>query len=154
MIVSKQVFDLKTFGEVWIGREFTPSPAFTDMPAALAYFGNDEAKVLAALTALKTQAETKAAEDAPLSEFHTFELDADGEITDKLNGLADITPVNEKLVNDLILNIAKQHFGFAKNLGVDAKRKAKADALTFVQGQEPLKAYLTIMSQTAPATTT
>lgn len=148
MIVKKTVFDLKTFGDVTIGLEFTPTPAFSTIADAMAFFGNDEAKVLAALNEVKVSTEVEAAKNTPISQWHTFEDDEET----KLNGPADIESVNEKLVNDLVLNIAKQHFGFAKNLSVEAKRKAKTDALTFVQGQPALKAYLTVMSQ-APQVT-
>lgn len=151
MIVTKTVFDLNTFGYVQLGKEFEPSPDFTSLAAALSFYGNDEAKVLAALNQDKVSRETKLAEDAPISEFHTYAVDEEGEPTDKLNGLAgdSVTPVSEKLVNDLVLNIAKQHFGFAKGIGPDKKKEAKEKALTFVQGQPALKSYLQLMSGAA-----
>jgi len=150
MIVKKTVFDLKTFGDVTIGLDFTPTPAFSTIADAMAFFGNDETKVLAALNEVKVSAEVAKAKNTPIAEWHTFEDDEET----ILNGPAEIESVNEKLVNDLVLNIAKQHFGFAKNLSVEAKRKAKEDALKFVQGQPALKAYLTVMSNApVPAAT-
>jgi len=145
MIITTKVFDLKTFADVTLGREFSPAPALTSMEEALAFFGNDEAKILAALNAEKLESEVKAAKNSA-EPWHSFVLDADGEPTETLNGVADIVPVNEKLVNDLVLNLAKQHFGFAKSASIEAKRAAKAKALAHVKTQPALVGYLTAMS--------
>lgn len=145
-IVSKTIFDLKTFGDVNIGIEFTPSPAFTSITEAMAFYGNDESKVLAALNADKFSVEREAIKNSPLSAWHTF---SDDEET-TLNGPADVVPVNEKLVNDLVLNIAKQHYGFVKGAGAEKNRAAKGKALMFISSTPELRGYLTIMSGAAP----
>lgn len=148
MIVKKTVFDLKSFAEVTIGIDFIPSPSFTALTEALTFYGNDETKILAALNQDKVAREIETAKSTPLASWHTF---ADDEET-TLNGPADVTPVNEKLVNDLVLNIAKQHYGFSKDLDIEKKRAAKALALEFVRNTPELRGYLTYMSAGPSAT--
>jgi hypothetical protein len=150
MIVRKRVFDLKSFDDVSLGLELTPTPAFTSLQEALAFYNNDESAVLKALNEDKLQREVEAAQDRPISDFRSFE---DEEET-KLNGPADILPVNEKLVSELVLNVAKNSFGFARGTGTEKNRAAKAAALEFIRKSDALKNYLVAMSTLGPASTT
>lgn len=142
MILRKLVFDLASFGDVALGREFNPSPAFTTMTEALAYYGNDESKVLAALNSDRVESEKSVALEAPISEWHPFNEDDETLSTEA----ASVQPANDKIVNDLVLNIAKQHFGFSKDAGKDAKRTAKEKAIEFVKGSPELRGALVVMS--------
>lgn len=142
MIVTKEVFDLKSFDYVKLGREFEPSPAITTMAEAMAFLGNDESKLINAIQKMKLEAEIKAAENSPISEFHSFE---DDECT-VLNGPADVEIVNQDLVNDLVLNLAKQQFGFAKSAKPEVKKAAKEAARKYVQSTPDLIGYLRVMS--------
>lgn len=141
-ILTKTVFDLKTFEDVKIGIEFIPSPAFTSLAEALSFYGNDEAKVLRALNEDKAEKERKATLAKPISEFHTF---ADDEET-TLNGPADVQVANDKMVNDLVLNLAKQHYGFSKDSTRDQKAAAKVKARDFIKANEGLRLALATMS--------
>jgi hypothetical protein len=149
MIVQSSIFDLNTFAEVKLGREFNPSPAFTSLQEAMAFYGNDEAKMLKALNDDKLAVEESAARKIPLTDDGWLVLDEEEKLTaEKFAG----TPVNEKVLNDLILNLAKQHFGFEKNISIEAKRIAKSKAIDFVKATPELIAYLKVMAIAPPAT--
>ena len=148
-IIEKSVFDLKSFDEVHVGIEWEPPAPFTTLNEALAYFGNDEAEVLKSLNRERVNAEEqKARENTPLEQWRSFEEDDKGNETGKLNGPADIQPANDRIVNDLVLNLAKQHFGFSKDISREAKQKAKQQAREFIKSNEQLKQALIVMSMT------
>lgn len=143
MILKKLVFDLKTFSDVRVGIEFTPSADFTTLAEALAFYGNDESAILKALNADKLETEkTEQEKTTPIDQWHSFE---DEEET-ILNGPADVQVGNDKMVNDLVLNLAKQHFGFSKDSTREEKRAAKAKAIAHIQENEVLRAALATMS--------
>ncbi|MDE2439345.1 MAG: hypothetical protein KGN01_08205 [Patescibacteria group bacterium] len=142
MILSKNVFDLNTFDTVKIGVEFTPPTAFSSMDEALAYYGNDESKILAALNDDRLAALKTAALDQPISAFHSF---ADDEET-TLNGPANVQPAHDDTVNNFVLNLAKQQFGFSKEMTREQKRAAKEKAVSFIKSNDAIKAGLVAMS--------
>lgn len=144
MLITKEVFDLNTFGDVKIGIDYTPAPAFTSIAEAMAFYGNDEAAVLKALNEDKLSKEVdRAKSSTPLDQWHTF---ADDEET-TLNGPANVAPVNQKIVGDLVLNIAKQHYGFSRGtVSKEANAAAKAKALEFIKANQALRGYLVAMS--------
>jgi hypothetical protein len=144
VILRKTVFDLKTFGDVTLGLHFSAPPAFSNMAEALAYYGNDEAKVLEALTAERTEREKIAAlESTPINEWHTFADEAETE----LNGKADVELADEKLVQGLVLKLAKQSFGFSKNATPEVKRAAKEKALQFIRESQEMRTAIVTMSR-------
>jgi hypothetical protein len=153
MILRRTVFDLGTFSDVNIGIEFTPSPAFGSLADALKFFGNDESAVLAALNGVKAENEEKETlATTPISEFRSF---ADEDETE-LNGPAEVQIADDKTVNDLILSLAKQHFGFEnprangtpteKAARKAANKAAKDKAMEFIKTNDALRQALVVMS--------
>jgi hypothetical protein len=143
MILSKTVFDLNTFEDVKIGIDYTPTPAFTSLEEAMSFFGNDETKVLEALNSIKTETEQREVlATTPLTEFHNFANEEETE----LNGPANVQVADDKTVNDLILSLAKQHYGFSKDASREEKQKAKTAAREFIKGNDALRNALVVMS--------
>jgi len=140
IIIQKTVFDLDTFNEVTLVKasEFTPAADTTEV---LARIGNDAVKMLALLNeGLKE--ETRRNLRAEVSGWHTYEKDAEGEDTEKVNGEFAGTVADMGSVNALRLNLAKTVFGLKKNMSVEEKRKAKESAMELIKNTPAIKAGL------------
>ncbi len=132
--VTSEFFDLVTFEDVRVVKEqaFTPAES-TD--AALAILGNDNARLLAVINkGLMAEAKTAMAQSA--DGWHTYNEDG------TVNGAYAGTPADSKKVGPFLLNIAKNVFGFGKDLSKEEKRKRKEMAADFVKGNEQMRAGL------------
>jgi hypothetical protein len=137
IVVSKSVFDLDTFADVTLVKpvDFT---AATSTEEALSRLGGDTAKLLSVINEGLLEVrkrEVKADASAWMQEVEnedgTTALEAfDGTIAD------------QKMVNNLVLNIAKSSFGYNKAAAAKdkaGKAKAKQAAMDFVSSNEVLK---------------
>lgn len=139
-IVTREVFDLDTFDEVKLGKEYEFTPV-TTIEEALAALGNDSAKLLEVLNdgmREEMRSQVRATSDG----WRTFALDNDGEPTEDLNGEFAGTPADMKSVNALVLTLAKTVFGFSKELTKEQKRAAKESAKEMVKSNDAIKAGL------------
>ena len=143
-ILTKNVFDLATFDNVKVGIEFTPTPALSTMQDALAYLGNDESKIVAAINKLKVEGEEKAALDQPISAFHSFVDDEDE--SKGLNGPANVVEAHEDTVNTAVLNIAKQVYGYQRGLGSEHNKAARQKAIDYIRANPAVKDGLAALS--------
>lgn len=148
--VRKTQFDLAQFDDVTLVKQGTFEPVSVENATteALQRLGGDSAKLAEVLNAgLKSMAMQTLRESA--DGWHTFELDSEGEPTDKVNGpfagqLADI-----KVVNGLVLSLSKSVFGFNKDMSKDQKRAAKEQAKEFIKSNPAIREGL---AKTAVAT--
>lgn len=135
--VRKSVFDLDTFADVTLVKPVTFDPA-TSIEESLKRLGGDHSKLLSVINEglLEVRKREVRSDDSPWmqeteAEDGTVALEAfDGTIAD------------QKMVNNLVLNIAKSSFGYNKAAAAKdkaAKQKAKQAAMDFVSGNEVLK---------------
>jgi hypothetical protein len=134
--VQKTVFDLETFEEVTLVKEFEFSPV-TSIEDALSRLGNDGEKLLKVLNdGLIDETRNRVREDN--DGWHTFDEEKEGEINGAFTGkIAD-----QKSVNNLVLTLAKTVFGFTKDMSKDQKRAAKSSAMEMIKSNESIKAGL------------
>lgn len=148
--VTKQVFDLDTFTEKTLTKDFTVAPVAT-YQEFLERLGNDTSKVIDLLNvALISQAR----ETARLSEngWNEFATDENGEETDKVAGPFSGTPADTKTVNSLVLTLAKTVFGYNKDAKIEVKRASKDKAIAMIKGNDEIRAGLKAsMTQAAAA---
>ncbi len=134
--VQKTVFDLDSFDEILLVKEFEYTPVQT-VEEALAALGNDSAKLLEVLNdgmrdAVRVQ--IRETNDG----WHTY----DDEKPDEINGEFQGTVADPKSVNSLVLTLAKTVFGFSKDLSKEQKRAAKASAIEMIRANDAIKAGL------------
>ncbi len=138
--IQKTVFDLDSFSEVTLIKyfDFTPVESVNE---ALAAVGNDSVKFISIINE-GLKAERRRIENADLASFRTFAKDEDGEETKEVNGPFNGTIADPKMVNDLVLTLAKTTFGYEKDSTKEEKRTAKDLAMAYVRTAEPIKAGL------------
>lgn len=132
LTVTSSVFDLDTMDEVSLIKikEFNPAQSAKE---AMDRLGGDADLFLKVINeGLATQEKTKLKNDTTLAWSTT---DDDG----KPNGTFSGTPANAKSVNGLILSLAKNVFGYAKDNPIAEKRAAKESALEMIRGNEQMK---------------
>ena len=138
--VTKTVFDLDIFDEVSLIKNLDFVPA-ENTSEVLERIGGDASKMLELLNeGLRAELVRNARSEK--SGWHTFELDAEGEETEKVNGPYTGTPADMKAVNSLKLTLAKTVFGFSKEMTKPEKQKAKADAIEMIKSTPAIKAGL------------
>jgi hypothetical protein len=132
--VQRSAFDLDSFSEILLGKEFEFTPV-TSQEEALQALGNDSKRLLEVINnGLKSEIRNQVAEDP--DGWHVF--DDEGELNGPFTGtLADM-----KAVNNLILTLSKTVFGYSKDLSKDQKRAAKDAAMEMIKNTEAIKAGL------------
>ena len=134
--VQKTVFDLDSFDEVTLVKEFEYAPVET-IEDALARLGNDSAKLLEVLNdGLREEVRAQIRETS--TGWHTF----DDEKPEEINGEFAGTVADPKSVNALVLTLAKTVFGFSKDLTKEQKRSAKESAVDMIRSNDAIKAGL------------
>jgi len=136
-VVEKPVFDLSSFEDVTLVKPFEFLPP-TDVNEALTRLGGDTAALMAVITSGMLdsyKSELRKTADG----WHTYEEDADGEPTDKINGVFQGQVADSKKVNNLKLSLAKSVFGFEKGMSKEAKRAAKEQAAEMIKNTEAIR---------------
>lgn len=137
IVVSKSVFDLDSFSDVTLVKPVTFAPAVST-EEALQRLGGDSAKLLSVINEglLEVRKREVRADDSAWMQ----EVEAeDGTVTMEA---FDGTIADQKMVNNLVLNIAKSSFGYNKAAAAKdkaGKSKAKQAAMDFVSSNEVLK---------------
>lgn len=134
--VEREFFDLTQFDDVRLGKDVQVTIPETTTEA-LEMLGNDQAALMGLLKDAFIAKGKKAAENT-LSDWHTFANDEQTE----LNGAYDGQFADQKAVNGFLLNMAKNVFGYTKDLSIEEKRKRKDLAKTMVLGNAEIRAGL------------
>lgn len=128
---QKTMFDLDTMEEVTAVKviEFKP---VADTKEALERLGNDSAKFLEVVNrGLRTEVQESAKADASIP----WQVeDEEGKLT-PFTG----TPANMAGVNNLVLSLAKQVFGYTKDAKLEAKRAAKESAIAMIRASDQIR---------------
>lgn len=105
--VTRTVFDLTSFDDVKLVKDFTPPTPVTSVEEALAAVGNDTAALLAVIN----EGLTQSARDAAYDNIEGFKIVGEnGEAGEQYSGkFADES--KSKLINAAVLNIAKMFSG-------------------------------------------
>lgn len=137
---EQKVFDLETMDEVVLFKDVEFSPV-QSVEAGLAAVGNDTAKFLAIVNkGLESYVSENAIADPAIP---WKQEDEEGVITDFTGTIADA-----KIVQNLILSMAKSVFGYAKDIAKNAKKAAKENAMTLIRSTPAIRDGL--KSQAAP----
>lgn len=129
--VQRTVFDLDSFEEVLLVKEFDYAPV-TSIEEAMAKLGNNAAKLLEVINdGLRGEVRNQVADDP--TGWHTF--DDEGEMNGDFTG----TIADQKAVNTLVLTLAKTVFGFSKDLDKDAKKASKSAAMEMIKTNPAIK---------------
>lgn len=134
--VQKSVFDLDSFDEMTLVKEFEFSPV-ASVEEAVSRLGGDSAKLLEVLNdglREEVRSQIRNTDDG----WHTFSEDNPDEINGEFTG----TIADPKAVNSLVLTLAKTVFGFSKELTKEQKRAAKESAKSMIRDSEPIKSGL------------
>lgn len=128
--VTRTVFDLDSFEDVTLVKEYVP-PTAASVHEALAHLGNNEARLLSIINiGLKEQA----ASEARKSTDGWLQETEEGEIVPFSGVQAD-----SKKVNALVLTLAKTVFGFGKDMTKEQKRGAKESAAEMIRTTPAIK---------------
>ena len=132
--INRTVFDLESFEDVYLSKQvpFTPAQSVEE---ALKRLGGDSAKLLEAVNdGLLADAKRVAAHDTSIPWMQETE---DGKFEPFAGTVAD-----SKIVNGMILNLAKSVYGYNKAAAAkdkEGKKKAKESAMAFIAGNEVIK---------------
>lgn len=139
--INRTVFDLDSFEDVYLSKEVPFNKAAT-VEEALARLGGDSAKLLEAVNdGLLADAKRVAAHDNSIPWLQETELE-DGTIK---RVPFDGTIADSKVVNGMVLNMAKAVYGYNKAAAAKdkaGKQAAKQAAMAFIAGNETIKAGL------------
>lgn len=139
--INRTVFDLDSFEDVYLSKEVPFQPAIS-VEEALARLGGDSAKLLEAVNdGLLADAKRVAAHDNSIPWLQETELE-DGTIK---RVPFDGTIADSKVVNGMVLNMAKAVYGYNKAAAAKdkaGKQAAKQAAMAFIAGNETIKAGL------------
>lgn len=131
---QRTVFDLDTMDEVLVFKTGAFTPVET-AKEALDRLANDSGKFLKVINeGLRAEAQRNLVNDESIG---WQEEDEDGTVK-PFNG----TPADSKVVNPLILTLAKTIYGYNKDMSADQKRAAKEAAMAMIKTNEPMKAGL------------
>lgn len=134
IIKQATVYDLETMDDVTLRKVGTFAPVATAQEA-LSRLGNDTAKFLKVVNdGLRSEALRNLATDESIA---WQEVDDDGELK-PFNG----APADAKVVNPLILTLAKTVHGYNKDMSADAKRAAKEAAKQLIKSTPAMVAGL------------
>jgi hypothetical protein len=132
LTVTSSVFDLDTMDEVSLIKVKEHKPA-ESAKEAMERLGGDADLFLKVINdGLIAQAKNALKSDTNTPWQTT---DEDG----KVNGTFSGTPANAKAVNGLVLSLAKNVFGYAKENPIETKRAAKESALDMIRSNEMMK---------------
>lgn len=134
--VEREIFDLGTFDDVRLGKDITASIPETTSEA-LEMLGNDQAALMGLLKDAFLEKARKAAESA-LVDWRTFADDEQKE----LNGAYEGQFADAKAVGSFILNIAKNVYGYSKELAPEQKKAKKDMAKVMVKNNAEIRAGL------------
>jgi hypothetical protein len=134
--VQKTVTDLDTFEDVTLVNtaDFAPIAGEHFVKDALERLGNDHAKLRDVINdGLRAEAmrDLREQKDGWKAE------DEDGTLSDFTG-----TPADTKVVNQLVLTLAKTIFGYSKDLAAAAKKAAKESAMSMIKSNDAMKAGL------------
>lgn len=135
--VSKSVFDLETFADVVLVKPVDFSAA-TSTEEALTRLGGDTAKLLSVINEGLLEVRKREVRADATAWMQETEAEDGTTILEAFDG----TIADQKMVNNLVLNIAKSSFGYNKAAAAKdkaAKQKAKQAAMDFVSSNEVLK---------------
>lgn len=133
IVVNKSVFDLETFADVTLVKPVSFTPA-TSTEEALKRLGGDSAKLLSVINEGLLEVTKR---DVRNDNSQWMQENEEGELEAFTGTIAD-----QKMVNNLVLNIAKSSFGYNKAAAAKdkaAKAKAKQSAMDFVSSSDVLK---------------
>jgi len=131
LTVTSSVFDLDTMDEISLikVKDFTPAQSAKEAMDRLE--GNADLFLAVINEGLATQEKRALKNDTTPWQV----LDEDGKPTGPFQG----TPANAKAVNGLVLSLAKNVFGYAKEQPIEQKRAAKESALDMIRSNEVMK---------------
>lgn len=133
--IQKSVIDLNTMEETLIGKTFTFTPV-TSTTEALERVGGDAKKFLDLINE-GLFAETRRAETSNLAGYNKF--DAEGDLT---NVPFDGIIADAKVVNTLVLQLAKTVFGYKTESPIAERNAAKDAARDFIKGNPVIRENL------------
>lgn len=136
-VVEKPVFDLGSFEDVTLVKAFEFMPP-ADVNEALTRLGGDTAALMAVITSGMLDS-YKSTLRKTSDGWHTYEEDADGEPTEKINGEFQGQVADSKKVNTLKLSLAKSVFGFEKGMTKEQKRAAKESAVDMIRNTPAIR---------------
>ena len=129
--VTKDVFDLDSFDDVRLVKEFEFEPA-ADVNEALTRLQNDQKRLLEIVNkGLLAEAEKAIRQET--DGWHTFDDE------DKINGAFNGIIADPKKVNAIVLTMAKTVFGFNKDQNKEQKRASKEQAKDFVRKNDAIR---------------
>lgn len=130
---QRTLFDLDSMEEVTV-QKIVPFTNVTSTAQALEMLGNDANKFLAVINrGLRAEIGNNAVKDPSIP--WQVENEETGDLTNFTGTLVDA-----KNVNTLVLNLAKQVFGYGdKNTPIEQRRKAKEDAKNFIKSSPVIR---------------
>lgn len=149
--IRKQVtrIDLATFEDVVLVKE-APPVKVASVEDGLAQVNGDTAKLVEVIAiGLRTLAGEKLVADSTIP-WHTFKLDETGEETTEINGPYTGQAADSKVINPLILTLAKTMEGYGKHMSKDEKRTAKENTKAFIRDNPKLIERLVKQANEAP----
>lgn len=136
--INRTVFDLDSFEDVYLSKEVPFTPA-TSVEEALKRLGGDSAKLLEAVNdGLLADAKRVAAHDTSIPWMQETESEDGKTSLAPFSG----TVADSKIVNGMVLNLAKSVYGYNKAAAAKdkvGKQKAKESAMAFIAGNEVIK---------------
>jgi len=136
--INRTVFDLDSFEDVYLLKEVPFTPA-TSVEEALKRLGGDSAKLLEAVNdGLLADAKRVAAHDTSIPWMQDVETEDGKTVREQFSG----TIADSKVVNGMVLNLAKSVYGYNKAAAAKdkaGKTKAKEQAMAFIAGNEVIK---------------
>lgn len=136
--INRTVFDLDSFEDVYLSKEVPFTPA-TSVEEALKRLGGDSAKLLEAVNdGLLADAKRVAAHDTSIPWMQETETEDGKTVREVFSG----TVADSKIVNGMVLNLAKSVYGYNKAAAAKdktGKQKAKESAMAFIAGNEVIK---------------
>jgi len=136
--INRTVFDLDSFEDVYLTKEVPFTPA-ASVEEALKRLGGDSAKLLEAVNdGLLADAKRVAAHDTSIPWMQETEQEDGTTKREQFSG----TVADSKIVNGMVLNLAKSVYGYNKAAAAKdkaGKQKAKEAAMAFIAGNEVIK---------------
>lgn len=136
--INRTVFDLDSFEDVYLTKEVPFQPA-ASVEEALKRLGGDSAKLLEAVNdGLLADAKRVAAHDTSIPWMQETENEDGSTKREQFSG----TVADSKIVNGMILNLAKSVYGYNKAAAQkdkEGKKKAKDAAMAFIASNEVIK---------------
>lgn len=132
--MQKTFFDLATFADVTLKKSFDFTPV-ASVDEALSRLGNDAKRLIEIVNEGLINEQRR-------TEYQNADgwqaVDEDGDIVGPFTGV----PADSKVVNDMVLKMAKYVFGYSKDMTAEQKRAAREQAIEFIKSNETIKAGL------------